>query len=113
MPTWPTPPGRRSITIELPEDQIQHLDAQAAYVGCSRAAHFRRLIVDDRSRPTPPAILPAAISPGPSARVVCFELRDDLLQHLDTQAAAVRCSRSAYARHLILSDIRRQGPVGV
>lgn len=47
MPTWPTPAGRRAVTIELPISQVEHLDAQAATYGCSRAAYIRRLIVDD------------------------------------------------------------------
>ena len=47
MPTWPTPEGRRAITIELPEHHVHHLDMQAELYGCSRAAYLRRLIVSD------------------------------------------------------------------
>jgi hypothetical protein len=38
MPTWPLPPGRRTVTLELPVEHVQHLDDQASYIGCSRAA---------------------------------------------------------------------------
>jgi predicted transcriptional regulator len=50
MPTWPTPEGRRSITLELSSDLVDHLDAQADYLGCSRAAYIRQLIVRDTER---------------------------------------------------------------
>jgi hypothetical protein len=111
MPTWPVPPGRRSITIELLPEQIAHLDAQAEYLGCSRAAYFRRLIVEDRSAHPATAPHPDAATLGPTAKVWCLELPDGFLAHLDQHADRLGCSRSAFARHLILSDIRRQGPV--
>ena len=41
---------RRTITLELSTAQIQHLDAQAAYLGCSRAAYIRQLVVRDQER---------------------------------------------------------------
>lgn len=47
MPTWPTPPGRRAVTIELPIHLVQHLDARAAHYSCSRASYLRRLIATD------------------------------------------------------------------
>lgn len=50
MPTYPTPEGRRCITLELPTELVQHLDAKAAYLGCSRAAYLRQLIVRDQER---------------------------------------------------------------
>lgn len=53
MPTWPTPPGRQAITIELPIHLVQHLDAQAAHYSCSRAAYLRRLITSDRDLHSP------------------------------------------------------------
>jgi metal-responsive CopG/Arc/MetJ family transcriptional regulator len=53
MPTWPTPEGRRSITVELPELLVKHLDSQADYLGCSRAAYIRQLIVRDTERQGP------------------------------------------------------------
>jgi len=53
MPAWPVPPGRKCITLELAAEHVQHLDAQAAYFGCTRAAYLRRLIVEDVRRQGP------------------------------------------------------------
>jgi negative regulator of replication initiation len=50
MPTWPLPPGRKTLTLELDEAFVQHLDAQAQYIGCSRAAYLRQLIRKDMDR---------------------------------------------------------------
>ena len=57
MPGWPIPEGRRCITIELDVKHVEHLDRQADYLGCSRAAYLRQLIVRDveRQGPTPVA----------------------------------------------------------
>lgn len=62
VPDWPSRPGRRTITLELDADHVQHLDAQASYEGCSRAAYLRRLIVRDveRQGPAPCRIRPAS-----------------------------------------------------
>jgi hypothetical protein len=53
MPNWPPSAGRTTITLELPIQHVEHLDAQAAYDGCSRAAYVRRLIVRDIERQGP------------------------------------------------------------
>lgn len=53
MPTWPIPEGRRSITLELPTEHVAHLDTQAEYEGCSRAAYLRQLIRRDIERQGP------------------------------------------------------------
>jgi hypothetical protein len=53
MPTWPLPPRRRTVTLELPVEHVQHLDEQAQYIGCSRAAYLRRLIRRDMDRQGP------------------------------------------------------------
>jgi hypothetical protein len=53
MPNWPPTAGRTTITLELPISHVEHLDAQAAYDGCSRAAYVRRLIVRDIERQGP------------------------------------------------------------
>jgi hypothetical protein len=53
MPTWPLPPGRRTVTLELPAEHVQHLDDQASYIGCSRAAYLRQLIRRDMDRQGP------------------------------------------------------------
>jgi len=53
MPTWPVPEGKRTLTLELPVEHVAHLDAQAEYRGCSRAAYLRSLIVDDIERQGP------------------------------------------------------------
>jgi hypothetical protein len=57
MPGWPIPEGRKCITIELDVKHVEHLDHEAAYLGCSRAAYLRQLIVRDveRQGPTPVA----------------------------------------------------------
>ncbi len=60
VPTWPVPKGRRSITIELDIEHVSHLDSQARYEGCSRAAYLRRLIVRDIERQGPTRIPAAA-----------------------------------------------------
>lgn len=53
MPGWPTPEGKRCITIELATEHVEHLDCQAEYEGCSRVAYLRRLIVRDIERQGP------------------------------------------------------------
>lgn len=53
MPTWPTPDGRRAITVELPSSHVDHLDQQADYEGMSRAAYIRQLIRRDIERQGP------------------------------------------------------------
>jgi hypothetical protein len=53
MPAWPVPEGRRTITIELPSEHVQHLDREAGYLGCSRAAVLRMLIRKDMDRQGP------------------------------------------------------------
>ena len=53
MPGWPIPAGRRCITIEISVEHVAHLDAQAQYEGCSRAAYLRQLIVRDIERQGP------------------------------------------------------------
>jgi len=50
MPAWPTPPGRRCITIELPNEHVEHLDREAEYLGCTRVAYLRQLIRKDMDR---------------------------------------------------------------
>jgi hypothetical protein len=108
MPTWPPVAGRRTITLKMPEHQIQHLDAQAAYEGTRRAAYFRRLVVTDRDRN--PSHAELITVPTTESLPVTFELSDTLIDHLDTQAARLDCSRAAFIRHLIARDIRRNGP---
>jgi hypothetical protein len=41
------------MTIELRADLVEHLDAQAEYLGCSRAAYLRGLVVKDMERQGP------------------------------------------------------------
>jgi predicted DNA-binding protein len=53
MPDWPLPDNRRSITIELPTEFVSHLDSEAQYIGCSRAAYLRQLIRKDMDRQGP------------------------------------------------------------
>ena len=53
MPDWPTKHGSRCITVELRIPLVEHLDAQAAYLGCSRAYYLRQLIRNDIKRQGP------------------------------------------------------------
>jgi hypothetical protein len=53
MPGWPCIEGKRCVTFELPTEHVEHLDAQAIYNGCSRAAYLRQLIVRDIERQGP------------------------------------------------------------
>lgn len=59
MPGWPTAEGRRCITVELAAEMVQHCDDQADYLGCSRAAYLRQLIVRDMERQGPPRMVTA------------------------------------------------------
>jgi hypothetical protein len=59
MPGWPTAEGRRCVTIELATEHVEHLDCQAQYQGCSRAAYIRRLIVRDIERQGPSRVATA------------------------------------------------------
>lgn len=52
MATYPLPPGRRQINLEMPEEMVQHLDRRArelstTAVRCSRASYVRDLIEAD------------------------------------------------------------------
>ena len=53
MPDWPIPDGYRCITTQLRTPLVEHLDARAAYLGCSRVAYLRQLILDDIKRQGP------------------------------------------------------------
>jgi hypothetical protein len=53
MPTWPTKEGRTTITLELRTELVEHLDAQAEYLGQSRAAYVRGLVMKDMGRQGP------------------------------------------------------------
>lgn len=53
MPNWPTASGRKTITVDLPQEHVDHLDQQAIYEGCSRAAYLRQLIRRDIERQGP------------------------------------------------------------
>jgi hypothetical protein len=53
MPGWPTPEDHRCITVELRIPLVEHLDARAGYLGCSRAAYIRQLILNDIKRQGP------------------------------------------------------------
>jgi predicted DNA-binding protein len=53
MPTWPTKEGRTTITLELRTELVEHLDAQAEYLGQSRAAYVRGLVMRDMERQGP------------------------------------------------------------
>ena len=59
MPGWPTAEGKRCVTIELAIEHVSHLDVQAEYEGCSRAAYIRRLIVRDIERQGPSRVATA------------------------------------------------------
>jgi hypothetical protein len=110
MPTWPPAPGRRTITLDLSAAQIQHLDHQAAYQGCTRAAYLRSIVVSHRDRNRTPAI-PAPELAGNGKRTVTFELADHLITYLDQLTTHNQCSRAAVIRSIVSADIRRQGPV--
>ena len=110
MPTWPPVAGRRTITVDMLPQQVKHLDTQADFIGCSRAAYLRRLVIEDRSAHPTRTIHPDAATDLADASTCAFELREELIAHCDAQATRLGCSRSAYIRHLVLSDIRRQGP---
>jgi hypothetical protein len=53
MPGWPSREGRTAITLELKTELVEHLDAQASYLGCSRAAYIRGLVIRDMERQGP------------------------------------------------------------
>jgi metal-responsive CopG/Arc/MetJ family transcriptional regulator len=53
MPTHPTPEGSRSITIELKEHLVEHVDRERQFIGMSRAAYIRNLIAKDIQRQGP------------------------------------------------------------
>jgi predicted DNA-binding protein len=51
--TSPAQPERKACTFDFPIEHVEHLDAQAEYLGCSRAAYVRQLIVRDIERQGP------------------------------------------------------------
>jgi hypothetical protein len=42
--------GKTVITIELRINLVKHLDDRASYLDCSRAAYFRRLVIEDMEK---------------------------------------------------------------
>ena len=110
MPSWPLPAGRRTITLEAPAAFIRHLDNRADDECCSRSAYFRQLIRRDTKRggiscagDDVPNFL--SIAKGEQRRFVTFDVRDEHVDHLDQQAGNLGCSRNAYIRLMILSDM--------
>jgi hypothetical protein len=65
MPAWPTPPGRKCITVELPTEQVDHLDREADYLGCTRVAYLRQLILRDMGRLAQSKAPPRRLTPCP------------------------------------------------
>jgi predicted DNA-binding protein len=59
MPSWPNKEGRTTITLELKLELVEHLDTQAQYLGQSRAAYIRQLIVRDMERQGPARLVTA------------------------------------------------------
>jgi hypothetical protein len=53
MPKGPAKQGQTNITLELRTDLVEHLDAQARYLGQSRAAYLRGLVIKDMDRQGP------------------------------------------------------------
>lgn len=50
MPSWPIKPGHKQISVELPAEQVEHLDREAELRGLGRAGYLRQLIFDDMRR---------------------------------------------------------------
>jgi hypothetical protein len=50
MPSWPIKPGHKQISVELPAEQVEHLDAEASLRGLGRVGYLRQLIFDDMRR---------------------------------------------------------------
>jgi len=50
MPSWPVKPGRKHLTVDLPLEQVTHLDSEADLRGLTRAGYLRQLIFDDMRR---------------------------------------------------------------
>jgi predicted DNA-binding protein len=50
MPSWPIKKGHKQISVELPAEQVEHLDAEASLRGLGRAGYLRQLIFDDMRR---------------------------------------------------------------
>lgn len=50
MPSWPIKPGHKQISVELPTEQVEHLDREAELRGLGRAGYLRQLIFDDMRR---------------------------------------------------------------
>jgi hypothetical protein len=53
MPKGPAKQGQANITLELRIDLVEHLDTQARYLGQSRAAYIRGLVIKDMKRQGP------------------------------------------------------------
>lgn len=96
MPNWPPAQGRRAVTFELQAEHVAHLDKQAAYEGCSRAAYVRKLARRDME-----------LHGQSAAPSILLELTPEALDHIQTQAAAADCLTAEYVAQLIASDIAR------
>jgi hypothetical protein len=53
MAKGPAKEGQTVITLELRIDLVEHLDTQARYLGQSRAAYIRGLVIKDMDRQGP------------------------------------------------------------
>jgi hypothetical protein len=53
MAGWQRPENHRLATFDLTQEQVQHLDDMARYLGSSRVAYLRQIIVRDMERQGP------------------------------------------------------------
>ena len=57
MPGWPVPENKRIINLELDSKIVEHLDQQAASMGCSRSFYVRQLFLNDMKRLKPALVV--------------------------------------------------------
>ena len=50
MPSWPIKPGHKQISVELPAEQVEHLNREAELRGLGRVGYLRQLIFEDMRR---------------------------------------------------------------
>jgi len=105
MPRRPVNPEVKHLTIQLRPELTEHLDQQAHYLGISRAAYLRQLVMEDIRHD------PIKKWPDQDGMIhMTMRMRNDIARHMDQKAEYLGMRRVSYLRQLVIKDMKRQGP---
>jgi predicted transcriptional regulator len=105
MPRPPVDPDVKSMTVQLRPELTEHLDQQAFYLGISRAAYLRQLVMED-IRHDPIKEWPDQVG----MTYMTVRMRNDTARRMDEKAEYLGMRRVSYLRQLVIKDMKRQGP---